>query len=835
MAIRSVTQGQRYLLWRLPLLATTLLVIAWSADSVRWAAVVSLPLLAGMLAVHLFDTARLEGWVARGYLLAADGAMVALALAATTRTGPQLWIAYCGVFLVAALAGDRLRTLLATAALLGGVAAMGSMLGSQFVLGLETLVHFTFLGCCALSFGTLGELLSGQAEATIRARKETSELWALLEMTDAVGSSLEVGQVMRSIVRLVGDLVDSESCSIVLVDGRLRNCFVVASKGHPEVNKLELDLDKYPEIRRALVTREPVVIEDVESDPLVATAREVLLDKGYRSLLVVPLLFGKEVLGTLFLRARREKPFTPDEIRFCKVAAGTSANALKNALLYREVIEASEQYRATGEKLKRVLDSSPDMIVATDDQGMVSEFNRGAEILTGWSAEQARGRALHQILDVATPLDHPRAKGTVDEPRDVTFRNRDGDEVEISLVSAPLSGPDGAAVGRVWLGRDVTKLRRVEKSLAQAERLSSLGEVVAGVAHELNNPLSSVRGYAQILRSSSEQLEQIRDLERIVESAERCQRIVYKLLSFARRHAPEKRYQNLNDCVSKVLDLKSYHLRTSQITTHLELDPDLPCTSFDFHQIEQVVLNLLNNAEHAIASLKTPGNITLRTGCKDGRVFVQVEDDGPGVPLVIRDRVFDPFFTTKGLGQGTGLGLSVSYGIVEEHGGQIELRNGAGDRGSCFTVWLPLVEEDHATEERPIEVFDAEDRPLRGRRVLVAEDEPLVLELFNRVLSEDGAEVTLAQDGQEAWEQLEASDYDLIVADLRMPNLDGQQLYERVAEERPEMLCRFVFATGDLARPDTIAFLQALPNRIITKPLEVETVRRVLSQVVAGR
>jgi two-component system NtrC family sensor kinase len=788
-----------------------------------------------MLAVYLFDPARLENWISRGYLLAADGAMVTLALSATTRVATELWVVYFAVLLVATLVGDRSRSVLATFALLGGAVAIGTLSGWQLVLGLETLLHLLFLICCALSFGALGEQLAGHSLASLRARRETSELWALLEMTDAVGSSLEVGQVMRSIVRLVGDLVDSESCSIVLVDDRLHNCFVVASKGHPEVNRLELDLDKYPEIRRALVTREPVVIEDVESDPLVATAREILLDKGYRSLLVVPLLFGKEVLGTLFLRARREKPFSAEEIRFCKVAAGTSANALKNALLYREVTEESERRRATGEKLKQVLDSSPDMIVATDDQNRVSEFNRGAEILTGWSAERARGRSLDEILEGGAALDRSAGEASVAEPQNVVFRNLEGDEIEVNVVSAPLSGPDGAAVGRVWLGRDVTKLRRVERSLAQAERLSSLGEVVAGVAHELNNPLSSVRGYAEILRGASEELEQIRDLERIVESAERCQRIVYKLLSFARQHSPEKKYQNLNDCVAKVLDLKSYHLRTSQIKTSLELDPDLPSTSFDFHQIEQVVLNLLNNAEYAISSLKSPGSVTLRTGSSEGQVFVEVEDDGPGIPAVIRDRVFDPFFTTKGLGQGTGLGLSVSYGIVEEHGGRIELRSGAGDRGSCFTVWLPIIEADVATPEQPIETIEEQQCPLRGRRVLVAEDEPLVLELFNRVLSEDGAEVTLAQDGQEAWEQLEASDYDLIVADLRMPNLDGQRLYEKVAEERPEMLRRFVFATGDLARPDTIAFLQDLPNRIITKPLEVETVRRVLSQVVAGR
>jgi CheY-like chemotaxis protein len=203
------------------------------------------------------------------------------------------------------------------------------------------------------------------------------------------------------------------------------------------------------------------------------------------------------------------------------------------------------------------------------------------------------------------------------------------------------------------------------------------------------------------------------------------------------------------------------------------------------------------------------------------------------VPAAIRDRVFDPFFTTKEVGQGTGLGLSVSFGIVEEHGGRLEYAPASAEGGARFTLSLPIVRGETAESREPVPAEQGEESPLRGRRVLVAEDEPLVLELFNRVLSDDGAEVTLAHDGEEAWERLEAEEFDLVVADLRMPNLDGQRLYERVAEERPELLRRFVFATGDLARPETVAFLQDLPNRILTKPLEVETVRRVLKGVVA--
>jgi CheY-like chemotaxis protein len=214
-------------------------------------------------------------------------------------------------------------------------------------------------------------------------------------------------------------------------------------------------------------------------------------------------------------------------------------------------------------------------------------------------------------------------------------------------------------------------------------------------------------------------------------------------------------------------------------------------------------------------------------------VEIRVRDTGAGIDPAILPRVFDPFFTTKELGQGTGLGLSVSYGILREHEGSIELAPAREGRGANFVVKLPLLAPpaDAAVVEAPPEPR-ANENPLRGRRVLVAEDEPLVRELFARLLEESGATVTHAADGQEAWEALAATDFDLVVADLRMPNLSGIELYARVAEERPELMRRFVFATGDLMREETIQFLENVPNRILTKPLDLETVRRVLGQAL---
>ena len=824
----------RILFWRWPLLGLVLVLVVAEAPSAQSAFATAFAILAGQFALHRLEPGRLRHWLDRGYVFGFDAALTGLVLLGVASIPPAGFLALFSVIFVAALVSDARRLMLAACAVAGVYLAWVGGIGG--IGGAWEVVPLTL--AAGLSFGKLAEQLAGDARPFRTAASSVDEQGTLLSISDAIGSSLDIGQIMRRIVKQVGEHLETDSCSILLFDRSRDDCFVVASKGHPDVDMLAVDLDNYPEVQRALDTREPVVIHDVASDPLVAGVRDVLIDKGYRSLLVVPLLFGREVIGALFLRGRSERPFTADELRFCKVASGASANALKNAMLYREVKQESAGHRETSEKLRRVLDGSPDVIVACDEERRITEFNPGAERLFRLSTERALGRMLEDVLGQSASTFEGVASDENAEPRDVVVHTGSGEKAEISLTGAAIRRLDGEPAGRVWIGRDVTKLRRVEKSLVQAERLSSLGEVVAGVAHELNNPLAGVMGYAELLRNDERDPSQLRDLERIVESAQRCQKIVLKLLSFARKHSPEKKHQSLNECLRKVLDLKSYHLRSSQIDTVLELDNDLPDTSFDFHQIEQVILNLLNNAEHAIGSTRSPGKVVLRSGVDDGFVWFEVEDTGPGIPVAARDRVFDPFFTTKEYGQGTGLGLSVSFGIVQEHGGRIELAR-TGEQGTCFRVVLPLLESEKP-EAKPEEAGKpVAAARLKGRKVLVAEDEPALLEIYDRVLRAEGAVVTLAQDGEEAWNCLAKDDFDfdLIITDLRMPNLDGRQLYERTAEERPDMLRRFVFTTGDLAREDTLEFLKGLPNRILSKPLQMDTVRRVLTQAVglAGR
>lgn len=789
-------------------------------------------LAAAALAVFLVPRwAWVHAWVEWSVFLV-DGLLVGLCLLVASGGGSEPSVLLGVYFLAVVVAVVAARS---PGWPLAALAAPGLFLATRPEGGAWLVAAQTLLLAAASSYFLLAiRRVRSASEALVRARRESRELWALLEISDTVTGSLDLPKVMGTIVRRVSELVGAESCSILIAKDE--NGLVIASNDAPEVDMLQVDLAKYPELQRAIETREPVVVEDVEHDPLLDPVRDVLLEKGYRSMLVIPLVFGSEVLGTLFMRARRDRPFAFEEIRFCKLAAGASANALKNALLYQDVRREAELHRATGETLRRVLDCTPDMIVATDPSGLITEFSGGAEKITGVSTRAATGRKLSEILQDDGIDTIPTLSNAAGGARDIEIQPAHGDGArEIGLVSAPLLDSEGAAAGRVWVGRDHTQLRQVQRSLAQVERLQTLGEIVAGVAHELNNPLSAVLGYSELLRRKAEVEDDVRDLERVVQSARRCKRIVQNLLGFARKHQPEKKFEDLNRCVRKVVELKSYSFRNSNVSVEIDLDEDLPSTLFDYYQVEQVLLNLINNAEHALRDGGRGGKIRVRTFANADSIALEVEDDGPGIPPEVQERVFDPFFTTKEVGSGTGLGLSVAFGIVQEHGGSLTLAPYERGRGARFTLTLPRVAMPATESDRADRGSADATGSLKGRRILVAEDEPVVLEFLTRVLRQEGVEVLAAKDGEEAWQKIEGQDFDLVLADIRMPRMDGQELYERIAAERPDLLRRVVFSSGDLTRPETLAFLESLPNRILAKPLQVETVRHVLERALELR
>ena len=726
-----------------------------------------------------------------------------------------------------------------------GAAAVGAMhawlvlgVGSGPGLGRQLVLQTLFLCSVALYYGFLTEGSHRRRRTREAEDLEGEDLTTLHEILETITSSLDLRKVTLGIVSRLISIVPAVRCSIIYVDESLTRCYVIASHDNPDLDMLKLDLDKYPEIRQAIETRNPVIIKDILDHPLMADVRDSLKDVDFHSIIVIPITFGEDLLGTLFLRsARAKQDFSKREVKFCTAVARASANALKNAILHRQVLEESESHRSTGEKLARILNHSPDLILTTDMEGRVSEFNRGAEKLLGYRREEMLGKPCGLLIGEGNGMDlieRVRLSGMLPSHA-CLLKTKDGAELDVELHLSILKKEGEEVTGTIWVGRDVTELKSAQLQLLQAEKLSTIGEVISGVAHELNNPLSGVLGFSQLLMARHGGSPLARELEKINDAAQRCQKIVKNLLSFSRVHKPERKRLGVNGILEKTLDMKEYQLRVNNIEVVRELDPDLPLTMLDFHQMQQVFLNLINNAQHAMESVRgRPGNLRVQTSQVDGRIRVEITDNGEGMDPERLERIFDPFFTTKEKSEGTGLGLSVSYGIVNEHGGKIYASSRKGI-GTTFLLELPILSEGGGKESAAAEdsgTFVAGTR--RGGSILVVDDEPMILDLLVDILEETGHKVDTAANGTEACRKVGSRVYDMVITDVRMPRMNGIELYRNILSIRPELRGKVVFITGDLIDPDIVRFLTEVNAQTIPKPLEISQVTDVVHQTLVS-
>ena len=402
------------------------------------------------------------------------------------------------------------------------------------------------------------------------------------------------------------------------------------------------------------------------------------------------------------------------------------------------------------------------------------------------------------------------------------------------------------------------ELVRTREQLTQSEKLAAVGQLVSGVAHELNNPLQGVLGYAELLAASQPDDAHSEEIDAIRDNANRAAGIVRNLLTFAGRETPARSWQEINRIVREAVKKREPALGMAGISLRLELAPRLPLIYLDGSRFEEVVLNLIRNAEAAIEArragqglasvvpARAPGEIVIATHreANPERIFVEVSDNGRGVADDDLLRIFDPFFTTRDVGEGVGLGLSVCYGIVGEHGGTIQARNrNAG--GAEFVVELPVMAESYtpatvipSTEPLvPGTVIDdavpsAEQPPPRRARALVVDDEDSNAALVRRVLDHAGYEVDSTTLSRRALVMIERTPYDVVIADVKMPELSGQDLYARVRQIRPEMAPRFIFITGDIDGVETRDFLELSRCSYFMKPFNLERLTAAVDALV---
>ena len=400
--------------------------------------------------------------------------------------------------------------------------------------------------------------------------------------------------------------------------------------------------------------------------------------------------------------------------------------------------------------------------------------------------------------------------------------------------------PDGCMVSTY---NNVTDRVRTERELQrqrersyQNEKLTALGSLLAGVSHELNNPLSVVIGQAALLESMAGDSAIAERAMKVRVAADRCAKIVKTFLSMARQRPADRHAVQINELIEDVLELVTHQLGTTDVLVTRDLAPDLPTVAGDSDQLSHVLLNLFINAQQAMIDTPRPRRLIIATAYLEAsrQVRITVRDNGRGIAEDIRSRIFDPFFTTKPIGQGTGVGLSVCHGMVSAHGGSItagEAPGGkAGGGGAVFTVLLPA--GDAAPAARP----ESEPRRPAATRhhVLVIDDEPDITGFLVEVLEAAGHTADVAASGQAALDLLQTNDYAAIICDLRMPHLDGPGLYEALKAIRPEMLARIIFATGDLLNAETETFLKASGRPCIEKPFMPAQIRQLVEDAAAN-
>jgi two-component system NtrC family sensor kinase len=381
--------------------------------------------------------------------------------------------------------------------------------------------------------------------------------------------------------------------------------------------------------------------------------------------------------------------------------------------------------------------------------------------------------------------------------------------------------------------RDATEAIAREQHLRRTERLASVGTLIGGVAHELNNPLHAIRNFAELMLLEKRDADDLEALQIIQREADRAAKVVSNLRLIAREtqhKEAERTAVDLNDIVRHVLKVRRYSLETRNVEIREDLARNLPPVLANRSEIEQVVLNLVVNAEQAMQEQMEPRRLILRTRRTAEGASVYVVDSGPGIPPQHLERIFDPFFTTKSPGEGTGLGLSLAHSIVTEYGGEIHVDSEPG-KGTAFRVDLPRA----PTENRPDRDAAVPAAPTRSLRILVVDDEDAIRRVSMRFLERLGHRVDAAAEGGEALRLLEQADYDVILSDLRMPGLGGEELFTRLREQGRGMERRLIFVTGDTASAQAARVTSEADVPVLVKPVPFEELVRAVESATGER
>jgi len=499
-----------------------------------------------------------------------------------------------------------------------------------------------------------------------------------------------------------------------------------------------------------------------------------------------------------------------------------------------EILNA--RIRSTEERYKMLFEQAGEAIVIAGDDLHIIEINASARALLGLDVLPPGGASLASFLRL--PADAPRGgpfsawlEFFARHPQ-MELARRDGSAASVEIQSAPAQFEQRTALQIVL--REVTEKVRLELQMRQTEKLSALGQMISGVAHELNNPLTAIQGFTQLILSRHDLPAQTRkDLEKVSTESQRAARLVSQFLAFARAEAPRHEVANLNELIRQAVALREFEFRVADVSLRFDLADDLPRTLVDPDKFQHAILNLVGNALHAVCDQPAPRQIVVQTRGDASEIRVSVTDNGPGVPPEMVSRIFEPFFTTKEVGTGTGLGLSVVHSIMADHRGRA-FYEAPPEGGARFVLVFPVAS---CAAETPapapaLAAAPSDESLLRGARVLVLDDEQTIADLLREMLHLLGCQIRVASSGPQALEHIREQPFDVILSDFRMPNMNGQQFHEQVRLLKPDLAKRIIFLTGDVVNEQTQAFLQASGNPYLAKPFNLTALQAVMTALL---
>ncbi len=660
------------------------------------------------------------------------------------------------------------------------------------------------------------------AEARSELTRRLNELFSLQELTYVLSDSIQVDRIAEQVSHFVERFIPCDGAAVILGGDPPDRLRVLAAGGNLEQLKgTEAGAGDGPGVVAAAMAEGRLqTAEGVGSD-----APLVLGEVRARQAAAVPLRAHGMTMGAVAVVKESAEPYSEEDLRLLSTVATHAAMAFANARFFALVHSGKLQWETT-------FDALADGVAVVDETGQIRRANRALAVMIGAKLPDLIG------LDLSTTL----ASGSSEladliatarggsRPPPLTFRSTTLNRilrVGASLISAEVA-PGWVAT----LIEDVTEQKALEAQLVQSEKMAAVGQLVSGVAHELNNPLTSIAGLSEFLLQQSEPSERDRDHIRVIhEQAERAAKIVGDLLAFARKGPTDVGDVDLNEVAERALSLIGYELRLGDVQLETDLAPGLPAVRGDRHQIQQVVLNLLTNAVQAMSKLPPdqPRHLRVTSAREKKRAVLRVADSGPGIPDDLLPRIFDPFVTTKAPGKGTGLGLSITYRIVEDHGGQITADR-APEGGALFTVALPIGRPTPSPSQTE-GAGRGETAAPGGRRILLMDDDPAVRRMIGVLFAQDGQDVETAPDAKQAIDLLARNRYDLVIADARAAVSAGESFATVLHTKFPELTARTILLTADV-RPETEEWLSGLGCRYFRKPFNVRELRAAAAEMM---